>query len=100
MSPPTSAPERRARPLIGVVAASALVYPLLLCAVELGWTQLVDPDATRIVVWTGLAVVCSTGVVAVLRWAAGRRVASLWLLAGLVPPLLYELWLCWPLLTG
>ena len=99
MTPPSSAPERRARALIGVVAASALAYPLLLCAVELGWTQLVDPDATRIAVWTALAVLCSTGVVAAVRWGAGRPVRSPWLLAGLVPPLLYELWLCWPLLT-
>jgi hypothetical protein len=100
MTRPPSAPERRGRALMGLVAASALLYPLLLCAVELGWVQLIDRDVPRIVLWTALAVVCSTGVVAAVRWGAGRPVRSPWLLTGLAPPLAYQLWLCWPLLTG
>jgi hypothetical protein len=38
---PDPAPSQlRVRALMGVVAASALAYPLLLCAVELGFAQL------------------------------------------------------------
>ena len=34
---------------MGVVAASALAYPLLVCAVELGFAQLLTADAGAIV---------------------------------------------------
>ena len=40
-------PERRARALMGVVAASALVYPLLVCAVQLVFAQLLTVDVAR-----------------------------------------------------
>jgi hypothetical protein len=97
-SPPAHA--RRARALMGVVAASALVYPLLVCAVQLGFAQLFVVDLAAISVWLGLAVLCSVAVVAAVRWGAARRVRSPWLLLGLAPPALYELWLVWPLLPG
>jgi hypothetical protein len=84
---------------MGVVAASALAYPLLLCAVELVFAQLYAVQLGRVVGWGALGVLCSVGVVAALRWGAARRVRSRWLLAGLLPPVLYELWLVWPLLT-
>jgi hypothetical protein len=93
------APERRARALMGVVAASALAYPLLVCAVELVFVQLLTVDVRAIVLWLGAAVVCSTALVGVLRWGASRRVRSPWLLLGLLPPALYELWLVWPQLA-
>jgi hypothetical protein len=38
--------------------------------------------------------------VAAVRWGAARRVRSPWLLAGLAPPVLYEAWVLWPLVTG
>lgn len=98
MPDPTSAPQRRLRPLLGVVAASALAYPLLLCAVELVFAQLFVVHVGAVVGWGSLGVLCSVGVVAVVRWGAGRPVRSRWLLVGLLPPVLYELWLCWPLL--
>ena len=97
-SPPAQA--RRARALMGVVAASALVYPLLVCAVRLGFAQLFVVDLAAITLWLALAVLCSVAVVAALRWGAARRVRSPWLLLGLAPPALYELWLIWPLLPG
>jgi hypothetical protein len=37
--------------------------------------------------------------VAAVRWGAARRVRSPWLLLGLVPPVLYEVWVLWPFLT-
>ena len=95
-----SEPERRARALMGVVAASALTYPLLVCAVQLGFAQLLTVDVGAIVGWLALAVVCSVALVAAVRWGAERRVLSPWLLLGLAPPALYELWLTWPLLTA
>jgi hypothetical protein len=94
------APERRARALMGVVAASALAYPLLVCAVQLVFAQLLTIDVGAIVLWLTLGVLCSVALVAAVRWGAGRRVLSPWLLAGLLPPALYELWLTWPLLSG
>ena len=97
-SPPAQA--RRARALMGVVAASALSYPLLVCAVRLGFAQLFVVDPAAIALWLGLAVLCSVAVVAALRWGAARRVRSPWLLLGLAPPAIYELWLVWPLLRG
>jgi len=97
-SPPVQA--RRGRALIGIVAASALVYPLLVCAVQLVFAQLFVVDVAAIGLWLGLGVLCSVAVVASVRWGAARRVRSPWLLLGLAPPALYELWLVWPLLTG
>jgi hypothetical protein len=93
------APERRARALMGVVAASALAYPLLVCAVRLIFAQLLVVDVGAIVLWLGAGVVCSVGLVATVRWGAGRRVRSPWLLLGLAPPVLFELWLVWPQLA-
>ena len=100
MAERTPGPERRARALMGVVAASALVYPLLVCAVQLAFAQLLAVDVFAIVGWLALALVCSVAFVAVVRWGAGRRIRSPWLLLGLAPPALYELWLTWPLLTA
>jgi hypothetical protein len=94
------AQRRRARALIGLVAASGLVYPMLLAAVELVFAQVLQVDVLAIVLWLLLAVVCSVGFVAAVRWGASRRVRSLWLLLGLAPPALYELWLLWPVVTG
>lgn len=92
-------PERRARALMGVVAASALVYPLLVCAVQLVFAQLLTVDVIAVVGWLALALLCSVALVGAVRWGAARRILSPWLLVGLAPPALYELWLTWPLLT-
>jgi hypothetical protein len=92
-------PERRARALMGVVAASALAYPLVVCAVRLVFAQLVLVDVGAVVRWLALGVVCSVALVAAVRWGASRRVRSPWLLLGLVPPMLFELWLVWPQLA-
>jgi hypothetical protein len=94
------APERRGRALMGVVAASALAYPLVVCAVQLVFAQLLTVDVGAVVLWLTVAVVCSVAFVAVLRWGAAWRVRSPWLLIGLVPPALFELWLVWPRLTS
>lgn len=91
--------ERRGRALMGVVAATAPAYPLVVCAVQLGFLQLIAVDVVAIVLWLAASVVCSVAVVAALRWGARRRVRSPWLLAGLAPPLVYELWLTWPQLA-
>jgi hypothetical protein len=96
-SPP--APQRRARALMGVVAASAMAYPLLMCAVQLVFAQLLTVDVVAMVLWLVVGVVCSVALVASVRWGAARRVRSPWLLLGLAPPALYELWLVWPRLT-
>jgi hypothetical protein len=85
---------------MGVVAASALVYPLLICAVELVFAQLLTVDVGATVLWLGLGVLCSVALVAAVRWGAERRVRSPWLLIGLAPPAVYELWLVWPALTA
>jgi hypothetical protein len=95
-----TAQQRFVRALMGVVAASALVYPLLFCAFQLVFAQLRDADVVAIAVWLVGAVVCSVGLVAALRWAAARRVRSYWLLLGLVPPAAYELWLVWPQISA
>ena|SRR6478609_4850142 len=100
MTDPTSGQQKRARALIGVVAASALVYPLLVCAVELLLAQLGAVDVAAIVLWLGIGLACSVGLVAAVRWGAARRVRSPWLLLGLVPPVLYEVWLLWPLVAA
>jgi hypothetical protein len=91
--------QRRGRTLIGIVAASALVYPLLVCAVQLVFAQLLTVDVPSIVLWLVLGVLCNVGLVAAVRWGAERRVRSAWLLVGLAPPAVFELWLVWPLLT-
>lgn len=96
----TPDPRRRGRNLIGVVAASALVYPLLVCAVQLVLAQLLTVDLAAIVLWLALGVLCSVAVVVAVRWGAERRVRSPWLLAGLAPPAVFELWLVWPALTA
>lgn len=85
---------------MGVVAASALAYPLLVSAVELVVAQLLTDDVAAIVGWLVLGLLSSVALVAVVRWSAARRILSPWLLLGLAPPLLYELWLTWPLLTA
>ena len=95
-----AAAARRARALIGLVVASALVYPLLVCAWQLVLVQLFVVDAAGIVLWLGLGVLCSVAVVAAVRWGAARRVRSPWLLLGLAPPALFELWLVWPQVAG
>jgi uncharacterized membrane protein len=100
MADTRTAPERRARALMGVVGASALVYPLLMCAVQLVFAQLLAVDVTAIVGWLALAVLCSVALVAAVRWGVARPVRSPWLLLGLAPPALYELWLTWPQLTS
>src|SRR6476469_9794651 len=103
MTDPTSGQQKRARALIGVVAASALVYPLLVCAVELLLAQLGAVDVAAIVLWLGIGLACSVGLVAAVRCPASarsRRVRSPWLLLGLVPPVLYEVWLLWPLVAA
>jgi hypothetical protein len=93
------APERRARALMGVVAASALAYPLLVCAVQLVIAQLLTADVGAVVLWLATGIACSVALVAALRWGAARRVRSPWLLTGLAPPALFELWLVWPQLA-
>ena len=93
------AAERRGRALMGVVAASALVYPLLVCAVQLVVAQLLRADVRAVVVWLLLSVACCVALVAAVRWGAARRVRSPWLLLGLLPPALFELWLVWPQLA-
>jgi hypothetical protein len=100
MAAPPPDPRRRSRNLMGVVAASALVYPLLVCAVELVFAQLLAVDVRATVLWLLLGVLCSIALVAVVRWGAERPVRSPWLLLGLAPPAVYELWLVWPALTA
>jgi hypothetical protein len=92
--------QRLLRALVGLVAASALAYPMLLCAVELALAQLVVVDVPAVVLWLAVAVACSVALVAAVRWGAERPVRSPWLLTGLAPPAALELWLVWPLLTG
>jgi hypothetical protein len=100
MADSTPAAERRGRALMGLVAASALAYPLVVCAVQLVFAQLLTVDAAAIVLWLTVAVVCSVALVAAVRWGAARPVRSPWLLLGLVPPALFELWLVWPRLAS
>ncbi len=84
---------------MGVVAASALVYPLLVCAVQLVFAQLFVVDVAAIAFWLALAVLCNVALVGAVRWGAALRIRSPWLLLGLAPPALFELWLVWPLLA-
>ena len=100
MAERSSGPERRARALLGVVAASALAYPLLVCAVQLLFAQMLTVDVRAIVGWLALGLLCSVAFVAAVRWGAARRILSPWLLLGLAPPALFELWLTWPVLTA
>lgn len=93
-TPPAAA--RRARALMGTVAASALAYPLLVCALQLVLAQLFVVDVAAAALWLTLGVLCSVAAVAAVRWGAAWRVRSPWLLLGLVPPALFELWLLWP----
>ena len=95
-----AAQERFLRALLGVRAASALAYPLLLCAVQLGFAQLLRVDPLAVAGWLAAGVLCSVAVVAAVRWGASRRVRSPWLLLGLLPPVVYELWLLEPVLRG
>lgn len=94
------AQRRSLRVLIGRVAASALLYPILFAAVELGFAELPGIDVGAVVLWLVLAVLCSVALVGAVRWSAARRVLSAWLLLGLLPPAAYELWLVWPQLTS
>ena len=93
---PESPQARRGRALMGVVAASALVYPLLVCAVQLVFAQLFVVDVARVALWLAIGLLCSVAAVAAVRWGAARRVRSPWLLTGVLPPALFELWLVWP----
>ena len=93
-TPPAAA--RRARALMGTVAASALIYLVLICAIRVTIVQLFVVDVAAVVLWLGLGVLCSVAAVAAVRWGAAWRVRSPWLLLGLVPPALFELWLIWP----
>ena len=95
-----AAQERFLRALLGVLAASALSYPLLLCAVQLGFAQLLRVDPAAVALWLAGGVLCSVAVVAAVRWGAARRVRSPWLLLGLLPPVVYELWLLEPVFTS
>jgi len=85
---------------MGVVAASALVYPLVVSAVRLVFAQLLTVDVVAIVLWLAVGLCCSVALVAAVRWGAARRVLSPWLLLGLAPPGLFELWLLWPRLAS
>ena len=95
-----AAQERFLRALLGVLAASALSYPLLLCAVQLGFAQLLRVDPAGVALWLAAGALCSVAVVAAVRWGAARRVRSPWLLLGLLPPVVYEIWLLEPVLAG
>jgi hypothetical protein len=95
-----AAQERFLRSLLGVLAASALAYPLLLCAIQLGLAQLLRVDPLAVAVWLVAGVFCSVAVVAAVRWGAARRVRSPWLLVGLLPPVAYEIWLLEPVLAS
>jgi hypothetical protein len=95
-----AAQQRFLRALLGVLAASALAYPLLLCAIQLGFAQLLRVDPVAVAAWLAAGVLCSVAVVAAVRWGAARRVRSPWLLVGLLPPVLYEIWLLEPVVAG
>ena len=85
---------------MGVVAASALAYPVLFSAVQLVVAQLVTVDVAAVVIWLAVASVCCVALVAAVRWGAERRVLRAWLLRGLAQPVLFELWLVWPRLAA
>jgi hypothetical protein len=95
-----AAQQRFLRALVGVMVASALAYPLLLCGVQLGLAQLLRVDLLAVAGWLTAGIVFSVALVAAVRWGAARRVLSPWLLLGLLPPVVYELWLLEPLLVS
>src|SRR4051812_50173830 len=83
----STAQQRFGRLLMGVVAASAFAYPLLFCALKLGFAQLdVDIDVAATVLWLTVAVACSGALVAAPRWGAARRGLRYLLLLRLAPP--------------
>ena len=92
--------QRQVRALAGLIGATALVYPLLLCAVRLTFAQLLVVDVAGTLLWLTAGIGCSVAAVAALRWGIDRPVRSPWLLAGLLPPAAFEGWLLWPLLVG
>ena len=92
--------QRQVRALVGLLAATTLVYPLLLCAVRLTFAQLLAVDVGGTLLWLTAGAVCSVTAVAALRWGVDRPVRSPWLFSGLLPPAAFEAWLLWPLLTG
>jgi hypothetical protein len=92
--------QRQVRALVGLLAATALVYPLLLCAVRLTFAQLLAVDVRSTLLWLAAGAACSVAAVAALRWGVDRPVRSPWLLTGLLPPAAFEAWLLWPLLIG
>ena len=92
--------QRQVRALVGLIGATALVYPLLLCAVRLTFAQLLVVDVAGTLLWLTAGIGCSVAAVAALRWGIDRPVRSPWLLAGLLPPAAFEAWLLWPLLAG
>ena len=92
--------QRQVRALVGLLAATALVYPLLLCAVRLTFAQLLVVDMGSAVLWLTAGAACSVSAVAALRWGVDRPVRSPWLLSGLLPPVVFEGWLLWPFLAG
>jgi hypothetical protein len=99
-----AAQERFLRALLGVLAASALAYPLLLCALQLGFAhlgsaQLPRVDRVAVGMWLAVAVGLCVALIGAVRWGAARRVLSPWLLLGVALPVLYELWLVWPLVA-
>ncbi|SDY37647.1 hypothetical protein SAMN05660209_02755 [Geodermatophilus africanus] len=92
--------QRQVRALVGLLGATALVYPLLLCAVRLTFAQLLAVDLRGTLLWLAAGAACSVAAVAALRWGVDRPVRSPWLLTGLLPPVGFEAWLLWPLLVG
>lgn len=92
--------QRQVRALVGLLGATALVYPLLLCAVQVTFAQLVVVDLPGAALWLAGGAACSVAAVAALRWGADRPVRSAWLLIGLLPPAVFEGWLLWPSITG
>ncbi len=91
--------RRYNRSLVSVLGATALVYPMLFCALRLAFAQLFDPDPVAVVLWAVTGVLCSTAAVAVARWGSERPVLSPWLLLGLLPLGFFEVYLWWPSLT-
>ena len=62
--------QRQVRALVGLLAATALVYPLLLCAVRLTFAQLLVVDLGGSLFWLSAGAACSVAAVAALRWAS------------------------------
>ncbi|HEX2073945.1 MAG TPA: hypothetical protein VHF92_09180, partial [Geodermatophilus sp.] len=51
--------QRQVRALVGLLAATALVYPLLLCAVRLTFAQLLAVDVRGTLFWLAAGAACS-----------------------------------------